>query len=152
MIQRKQNIVKKISQFLKFDEITEWSKVTSPRGFSGITLYDVGTFLMAELKKDSLTTRANSVSFSLFLSIFPAIIFLFTLLPLFPVVQDYSLMMSDQLKGVIPQNAHDYIFSIINDITSIKRDGLLSIGAVLALLFSSNGMLSLMAGFDKAYK
>ncbi len=55
------------------------------------------------------------------------------------------------MQGVIPQNAHDYIFSVINDITSIKRDSLLSLGALLALFFSSNGMLTLMSGFDKAY-
>lgn len=104
------------------------------------------------MQKDSLTTRANSISFSLFLSIFPAIIFLFTLLPLFTVVKDYTLMLSEQLEGVIPKSAHEYIFSIIYDITSIKRDGLLSLGAVLALFFSSNGMLTLMSGFDKAHK
>ena len=60
-------------------------------------------------------------------------------------------MLSDQLRGVIPKNAHEYIFSIINDITSIKRDSLLSFGALLALFFSSNGMLTLMSGFDKAH-
>lgn len=129
----------------------EWSKRYSPPGFSGISLYDVTAFVIKEMQKDSLTTRANSISFSLFLSIFPAIIFLFTLLPLFTVVKDYTMMLSDQLEGVIPKSAHEYIFSIIYDITSIKRDGLLSLGAVLALFFSSNGMLTLMSGFDKAY-
>jgi membrane protein len=107
--------------------------------------------LIKETQKDNLTTRANSISFSLFLSIFPAIIFIFTLLPLFAFVKDYTSMLSDQLQGVIPQSAHDYIFSIINDITSIERDGLLSFGAFASLFFSSNGMLTLMSGFDKAY-
>ena len=129
----------------------EWSKRYSPPGFSGISLYDVTTFVIKEMQKDNLTTRANSISFSLFLSIFPAIIFLFTLLPLFTVVKDYTLMLSEQLEGVIPKSAHEYIFSIIYDITSIQRDGLLSLGAGLALFFSSNGMLTLMSGFDKAY-
>ncbi len=132
-------------------KVLAWSKVYSPPGFSGVTIYEVITFVIKETQKDNLTTRANSISFSLFLSIFPAIIFLFTLLPLFPVVQDYTAMLSDQLVGVIPKSAHEYIFSIIYDITAIKRDGLLSLGAVLALFFSSNGMMTLMSGFDKAY-
>lgn len=123
----------------------------SPPGFGGITVYEVITFIIKELRKDNITTRANSVSFSLFLSVFPAIIFIFTLLPMIPVVHNYTVLLSDQLRGVIPQTAHDYIFSIINDITSIKRGGLLSLGAVLAMFFSSNGMLTLMYGFDKAY-
>ena len=128
-----------------------WSKSYIPPGFSGVSLFDTTTFVLKEIQKDNLTTRANSISFSLFISIFPAIIFLFTLLPLFPIVKDYTLILSQQLKGVIPESAHEYIFSIINDITSIKRDSLLSLGALLALFFSSNGMLTLMSGFDKAY-
>lgn len=128
-----------------------WSMRYSPPGFSGITVYETISFVLKEIQKDNLTTRANSVSFSLFLSIFPAIIFLFTLLPLIPMVQNYTEMLSVQLDGVIPKSAHDYIFSIIYDITSIKRDGLLSLGAILALFFSSNGMVTLMSGFDKAY-
>ncbi|MBC7884807.1 MAG: YihY/virulence factor BrkB family protein [Saprospiraceae bacterium] len=132
-------------------KILEWAKVYSPPGFSGVSLHNVISFVVKETQKDNLTTRANSVSFSLFLSIFPAIIFLFTLLPLFTFVQDYTIMLSNQLEGVIPKSAHDYIFTIITDITAIKRDGLLSLGAFLALFFSSNGMLTLMSGFDKAY-
>jgi membrane protein len=135
----------------KIKKVSSWSKTYVPPGFSGVSLYEVVTFVLKETQKDNLTTRANSVSFSLFLSIFPAIIFIFTLLPLFPIVQDYTTMLSDQLHGVIPKSAHEYIFSIIHDITSIKRDSLLSIGALLALFFSSNGMLTLMSGFDKAH-
>lgn len=131
--------------------LLKWSQSYSPPGFGGISVYNVVTFVMHEIKQDNVYTRANSVSFSLFLSLFPAIIFLFTLLPLFPIVHDYTLMLNEQLKGVIPENAHNYIFSIIYDITSIKRDGLLSLGAILALYFSSNGMLTLMMGFDKSY-
>ncbi len=131
--------------------LIRWSKEYSPPGFGGVTIYQFISFVVQELKQDNITTRANSVAFSLFISIFPAIIFLFTLLPLFTVVQDYTMMLSKQLEGVIPENVHLYIFSIINDITSIKRDGLLSLGAVLALYFSSNGMLTLMSGFDKSY-
>lgn len=131
--------------------LLRWSKAYSPTRFKGVSLYNIIAFVIQELKKDNVNTRANSVSFSLFLSLFPSIIFLFTLLPLFPVVQDYTQMLSNQLEGVIPGNVHNYIFSIIFDITSIKRDGLLSLGAILALYFSSNGMLTLMMGFDKSY-
>lgn len=131
--------------------VLRWSKSYSPPGFRGIDLYSFISFVLQELKKDNITTRANSVAFSLFLSVFPAIIFLFTLLPLFPAVRDYTSMLNEQLKDVLPENAHSYIFSKIYDITSIKRDGLLSIGAILAMYFSSNGMLTLMMGFDKSY-
>ena len=151
MKRKKWNIAEVIHYRENLKRLLSWSKTFIPRGFSGVSLYEVVTFVLKETQKDNLTTRANSVSFSLFLSIFPAIIFIFTLLPLFTIVQDYTTMLSDQLRGVIPKNAHEYIYSIINDITSIKRDSLLSFGALLALFFSSNGMLTLMSGFDKAH-
>jgi len=149
------NTEEKINKILEkipiINRILAWSKRYSPAVFKEVTVYEVVTFVLKEAHKDNLTSRANSVAFSLFLSIFPLILFLFTLLPMLPVVHDYMTTLSEQLRGVIPENAHDYIFSIIYDITSIKRDGLLSLGAFLALVFSSNGMLTLMSGFDKAY-
>jgi len=151
LIRRNTNIQQILLDIPFVRRILSWSRRYSPPGFSGISLYDAVNFLIQEIAKDNLTMRANSIAFSLFLSIFPATIFIFTLLPLFPIVKDYTLLMSDQLKGVIPRNAHDYIFTIIHDITSIHRDGLLSLGALLALYFSSNGMETLMSGFDKAY-
>ena len=38
---------------------------------------------------------------------------------------------------------------MIHDITNIKRSGLLSVGFLLAAYFSSQGMLTMMTGFDK---
>lgn len=143
-------LIKKIYRIPYVLPLLNWSRNYSPPGFSNISLYQSLRFVIIEAQKESISTRANSVAFSLFLSIFPAIIFLFTLLPLIPIVQDYTSMLSDQLEGVIPDNAHAYIFDIIHDLTSIKRDGLLSLGAILALIFSSNGMVTLMSGFDKA--
>lgn len=129
----------------------EKAKSWSPPGFYKIPIYEVILFIINEWKKDKLITRSKAIAFSLFLALFPAIIFLFTLLPLFTFVQDYTDALSDQFKEVIPTSAHTYIFSIINDLTSIKRGGLQSLGVVLALFFSSNGMMTLMSGFDKSY-
>jgi len=129
----------------------EWTKKYSPPGFSGVSIHDLVQFVIEETQKDNLTTRANSVAYSLFIAIFPAIIFLFTLLPLIPIIQDYTLMLNENTKDLLPKSTHDYIFNIIHDLTSIKREGLLSIGFILSLFFSSNGMLTLMSGFDKSY-
>jgi len=129
-----------------------WSKNYAPPGFGRVPLYHVILFILKEAKEDKLTTRANSVAYSLFLAIFPGILFLFTLLPLIPIVQDYTLMLDKNSQNLLPASTHDYLFGIIKDITSIKREGLLSLGVFLALFFSSNGMLTLMYGFDKSYE
>lgn len=129
----------------------DWSKRFVIPGFSGVPIYYVIRFILQETQKDNLTTRANSVAFSFFLSIFPAIIFIFTLLPYLPFTANYTELVSDTLKKVLPENIHQYLMNIIVDITSIKRQGLLSAGILLTIFFSSSGMLTLMYGFDKSY-
>jgi len=121
-------------------------------GFSGVPIYDVCSFVYKEAMRDDITTRANSIAFSFFIALFPAIIFLFTLLPLLPVTADYLEILEKSLSGVLPNNAHEYLFGIIEDVASIKRSGLLSFGFFLAIFFASSGMATIMSGFDKTYE
>jgi membrane protein len=130
----------------------DWSKSHIIPGSNGVSYYEIGKFIWDESRRDGLTTRANSIAFSLFLGIFPFVIFLFTLLPYLPYTENYTLALSNSLDNVLPDNAHAYLMEIINDITKIKRGGLLSLGFLFALYFASNGVLSLMKGFDKSYK
>ncbi len=147
-----QNAKEYILRLPLISKIIFWSKTYAPPGFGRVPLYHVILFILKEAKEDKLTTRANSVAYSLFLAIFPGILFLFTLLPLIPIVQDYTSMLDRNSQNLLPATTHDYLFGIIRDITSIKREGLLSLGVFLALFFSSNGMLTLMSGFDKSYE
>lgn len=136
----------------KVTDLIEWSK-HYPLPFSGgIAVFDIGQFIYEETKKDNLTTRSNSIAFSLFIAIFPFIIFLFTLLPYLPFTDTYFELINETSKSVMPTNAHDWIMGLIADITKIKREGLLSLGFLLAIYFSSDGVLTLMQGFDKSYK
>ena len=45
-------------------------------GFDGLPLYDVLDFFFQGINQNSLTTRASSLAFRFFLSLFPFIIFL----------------------------------------------------------------------------
>ena len=146
-----EQLIFKMTHLPVLGRILQWSKSYSPPGFKGVAVYDVIQFIIDEANKDNITNRANSVAYSIFLAIFPAIIFLFTLLPLMPFIQDYTLIFSEYLEGLVPADAHVYLMEIIYDITSKRREGLLSLGVFLALFFSSNGMLTLMSGFDKTY-
>ena len=53
--------------------------------FEGLTLYDVSRFFWRGIVEGRITDRAASVAFSFFLALFPGILFLFNLLPYFPV-------------------------------------------------------------------
>ena len=128
-----------------------WSKRKALPGFSGVPIYNILRFVSKEFLKDDITTRANSAAYSFFIALFPLLIFLFTLIPLIPYTADYASMINANLKEFLPETASVYLIDIINDIAAIKREGLLSLGFILALVFGSNGMVSLMKGFDKSY-
>jgi membrane protein len=137
------SLVRKIIRLLK--------KYSLP-GFSGVPIYNVITFIYNEAMKDDIVTRANSIAFNFFLSLFPAIIFLFTLLPLFPVTADYLSIFKESTQDILPEQAHAYLFEIIEGVASIKRGGLQSLSFIFAVIFSSSGMLALMYGFHKSYE
>ena len=120
-------------------------------GFAKIPIWDVLTFLVGELRREDIFTRANSMAYSFFLSLFPSIIFMFTLLPYIP-INDFDTVIDRSIEEIMPLNAHDFLFETIDSLTSIPRGGLLSVGFLLALFFASNGMLTLMRGFEKSHE
>jgi len=134
--------------------LTDFCKKSSLPGFSGVSIYNVATFVWGEAMKEDndIVTRSNSIAFNFFLSLFPTIIFLFTLLPLFPVSTDYLQIFHDSTRGFIPDQAHEYLFNMLAGVVSTPRSGLLSVGFFFALVFSSSGMVTLMYGFHKSYE
>jgi len=135
-----------VRDFLRF------TKKYSLPGFSGVPVYNVVSFIYQEAMKDDIVTRANSIAFNFFISLFPAIIFLFTLLPLLPVTADYINIFQESTRDFLPQQAHNYLFETIEGVASIKRGGLQSVSFLFAVIFSSSGMLALMYGFNKSYE
>lgn len=131
--------------------IIDWAQKRTFPGFDGVPLYDALYFVYKESLKDDISTRANSMAFSFFLALFPGIIFLFSLLPLLPFTADYAVMLQGSLESVLPEQAKSWLFDTINDLISIPRGGVLSLGVILTLIFSSNGIIAMLRGFEKSY-
>ncbi len=131
-------------------ELKGWAKETSFPGFFNIPLWDVLIFLIEELKKEDILTRSSAMAYSFFVSLFPAIIFLFTLLPYIP-VDDFELVLENTIRDVMPNSAHAFLLEAVDGIMSLPHGGLLSLGFILALFFASNGLATMMRGFEKSY-
>lgn len=140
-----------ISDLPVVGNVLKWSKQHSLPGLQGVPIYDILYFIIQETQKDGISTRANSVAFSFFLAIFPTIIFAFTLIPLLPYSEYYVETVNQAIQSALPASAGSYLTGVIDDIASIKRGGLLSVGVLLSVFFASSGMLTLMIGFDKSY-
>ena len=153
------NLPAKVTKSALVRKLIYWTKTHSLPGFFKVPIYDVAVFLLRELQRFDLFTRANAIAFSFFLSLFPALIALFTMLPLLkryflsylPNGQDFNKVLEQEISQLMPGVAGDRLFQFIFDITNNPRFGLLSFGFLLTIYFSSNGMLALMRGFEKSY-
>ena len=119
-------------------------------GFEGLQLFQVLTFFFKGIQKGSITTRASAVAFNTFLALFPAIIFLFTLIPFIP-IHNFQFALFDLLKEVMPKKAFVAAEGAIIDIVHHQHRKLLSIGFISALYFSTNGVHSMIDAFNKTY-
>ncbi|MEM9024639.1 MAG: YhjD/YihY/BrkB family envelope integrity protein, partial [Bacteroidota bacterium] len=144
----------RIRQFVKHrTPVPRWierSKKLILPGFDGMPLYDVLAFFIQGLRKGALTMRASSLAFKFFLALFPAIIFVFTLIPYIPIdqFQDQLLL---QLESILPTEAYVLTKSTIEDLINRERSGLLSFGFILTLYFASNGMNAMISAFNQSY-
>ncbi len=125
------------------------AKTTSFFGLGGVPIYNVIRFIVQESINDDIITRARSVAFSFFLSIFPSILILISVSALLPF--DLVPWLQSVLQGVLPETAENFLFDVIGDLEQLPHSGLLSIGFLLAIYFSSSGVNTLMTGFSKSY-
>ncbi len=121
-------------------------------GFQGIPLYDVLKFFFQKLSQPGLTDRASAISFNFLLAIPPALIFFLTLVPYFPISDQFITEMFKLIREIIPgEKNNSLIINFINDFILNPRTDLLSVGILLALFYSSNAMMGIMRSFDQNY-
>lgn len=132
-----------------YDKFIEWSKRASLPGFGKLPLYTVAVFFFQEIKREAILNKASSLAYNFMLAIFPGIIFLFTLIPYIP-VRNFQERLLELLHLVIPDEAYIVIESTLEDIIKNQNSGLLSFGFILATFFSTNGIVNLMAAFNKS--
>lgn len=116
-------------------------------GFGGVPLYDVLVYFIRGFTQVNLIDRAAAVAFNVFLALFPMILFLFTLIPYFP-LQGVTANLLEALHDILPPGTYDSVASTINEIMSIEHGGLMSIGLLLAFYFSTSAVSSFFRGFN----
>jgi membrane protein len=132
--------------------IVRRSKATSFPGFRGIPIFDVVKFFIQQVKKEGIRERAASVAFNFVMAIPPAIMFLFTLIPFFPISKAFETNLYALIRDVVPgEKDNSILINFLKDFINHPRTGLLSLGFVLSMFFSSNAMMGIMRSFNKNY-
>lgn len=131
-----------------------WLKRVRFKKYENVSLYKILKIFLQNLLNDDILDRANGVAFNFILAIFPAIIFLFTLIPyvtnFFPSINTQSIM--SFLGQQIPPSMFEVMSSTVLDIVSNQRGGLLSLGFLFSVYLSTNGMMALMRAFNACYR
>ncbi len=119
-------------------------------GLKGLPFGEVWNLFFKGIINGAITTRASSLAFNFFLALFPAILFLFTLISYIP-IENFQEQLISLIKDLTPTNAYEAIRSTIEDIIKHKHGGLLSFGFIFTLYFSTNGINAMIEGFNKSY-
>jgi membrane protein len=133
-------------------KISRWAKSSSLPGFQGVSVYQALYFVYLESQKDDIVVRAKAMAHSFFLALFPAIIFLLTLIPYLPFTLDYMDFWKSSIQGLLPVEAEKYLFQIMDSLGQKIRVGSQFLSLILMLYFTSNGISTLLSGFAKSYE
>ena len=149
---RKNKLVDFLIQLPVVNWLIHKSKTTTLPGFSGIPIYQVVSFFIRQVQTIGMTERASAIAFNFVMAIPPATIFLFTLIPYLPITQSLQQELYKLIKDIIPGERNNAVLiNFLQDFINNPRNGLLSLGFILSLYFSSNAMMGIMRSFDKNY-
>jgi len=138
-----------LRRFAFYRYLVECTKYIAFPGFKPISLYTVLVFFFEELSTGTVPNKASSLAYNFMLALFPATIFLFTLIPYIP-IHDFQDNLIKLMGQVMPQNAYSALQDTITEIVKKKSGGLFSFGFLATLYFSTNGVARLMQAFNKS--
>jgi membrane protein len=150
LIMNWQNLNDRILQWKPVAFALHLSKKIVLPGFDGMPLYDVTIFFVQGLTRGYVTSRASAISFSFFLAIFPMLIVLFTIIPFIPIT-NFQQTLLELIQDLLPASAYETVRETLIDVVTQPHSGLLSVGFILSLYFSTNGINSLMEAFNSTY-
>ncbi len=120
------------------------------RMLDGILTKRFGKDLGAKLKKDRVTNGAAALAFYWVLALFPAAIFVLTLLPYLP-VQNLEQAIMDLLKQAMPGDAAGLFEQTVKNVVSNRKGGLLSFGLLLTVWSASSGIYAVMQELNNVH-
>ncbi len=106
-----------------------------------------GQILYKRAMEHDVSGMAAQLAFFFLLSLFPLLIFLFTLVPFFPITDDYILA---YLSEYVPEESMIFITSQLDRIMT-SSGTLLSVGIVGTLWTASNALNGITKAFNVAY-
>jgi len=130
-------------------------KVKLP-AFEGLSLYDLIEMYILGIVQGALSSRASSIAFSLFMALFPLLIFLVSLVP---IIVPYASVGNENfdaqfllfLESFLPTATGEYFGEIYQQIKDQKSGGVLSSAFFISIFLMANGVNAIFGGFENSY-
>ena len=100
---------------------------------------------------DDVMGMAAQIAFYALLGLFPFLIFLLSLISIFPVDQKLQVTLLDELSTQMPPEAAEYVTNIVIGILPEANQGLLSFGLLAGLWGASMAIGALITTINRAY-
>ena len=125
-------------------------------GLQGMSLYDLLEMYFIGIVKGALTSRAGAIAFSFFMALFPFLLFILTLIPIFSNrIEGFEDGFMYALQQVLPPTTTESVNLVIQDIavdiTKNQYSGLLSFGFLTSIFLMTNGVNAIFGGFEYSY-
>lgn len=139
--------------------LNQWLITFTLPGLDGIPVYKITRFFIQEIRANSLSIRSRAIAFSFFLSLFPAILFLISIIPFALMLfnaQNIDTYILKLINNVSPSpQVYEFLASFIEpllkDLVHNTRASLLTTTLLLTIFLTSNGVVAMMSSFDKSY-
>ena len=147
---------KPFDQWPYIKELLSFLKKIKLPGFEGLSIYTLLELYTIGIMRGALSSRASSIAFSLFMALFPLLIFLITLFPyLIPLIklenQDFDLQFLLFLESFLPDATSEYFGDIYAQLKDQKKGGVLSSSFLLSIFLVANGVNAIFSGFEYSY-
>lgn len=105
------------------------------------------------LREDATVEMAAGMTFFLLFSLFPAFLFLTTLLPYLPIDAPVDeLLTQGRDNKLLPAEVHNLLKGHIDGLLNQPRGGILTISAAIALFSASRALVSLSRSLNRSYR
>lgn len=115
-----------------------------------VSYLELGKRVLKKINEADCSAHAAAMAYYFLFAVFPFFLFLTTVIGYLPIPHLLDYVLSSAAR-VLPSQAFDLLQDNIRALFSNKKQGLLSLGVVLALWASSNAVAAIMNAMNKLY-
>lgn len=148
------SIIQTFKTYSGYNSIKSWTGTTMINSEAEITVYDFLKVFWIRVMKGNFPLRSAAVSWIIFFSLFPFLLFLFSVLPHIPYyIEIKKLLFTQFLPQILPHQISTEVISYIEKTTESQGKKKVDWYLILITIFmSSNGVQGIINSFNVSYQ